>query len=169
MTLLEKANQSTYNRLVNGDLSIENAVILWTNFEGRATKFGESGKRTFNLALSEEMAEQLDAEGWNIRCKEPRQEGDDPLYLTEVVVNMESQYPPNVVVYSNYRGNKKAVRMTSDTIKELDRIDIDNVDLVIHPYEHNRGEYKYKGYARAIHVTQAVSNDFGGKYADYEF
>lgn len=169
MTILEKANKSKFQRMVNGDLSIENAVILWTNFEGRPTKFGGEGKRTFNLALSEDMAEELSVEGWNVRCKDPREEGDDPLYYTEIVVNMECKYPPKVVVYSDFNGNKKAVRMTEETIKELDRIDIDNVDLIIHPFEHNRGEYKYKGYANAIHVTQAVTNDFGGKYADYEY
>ena len=39
MSLLEAARNSEFKRLVNGDLSVENAVIIWTNFEGRATKF----------------------------------------------------------------------------------------------------------------------------------
>ena len=51
MSLLEAARNSEFKRLVNGDLSVENAVIIWTNFEGRATKFNPNGgKRTSRQA-----------------------------------------------------------------------------------------------------------------------
>ena len=79
MSLLEAARNSEFKRLVNGDLSVENAVIIWTNFEGRATKFNPNGgKRTFALVLTEEVAEMLREEGWNVKTREGRDEGDDP-------------------------------------------------------------------------------------------
>ena len=77
----------------------EDAVIIWTNFEGRATKFNPNGgKRTFALVLTEEVAAMLREEGWNVKTRDGRDEGDDPLYFTEIVVNMESQFPPKVVL-----------------------------------------------------------------------
>ena len=170
MSLLEKARKSKYERLVNGDLSVENAVIIWTNFSGGPTKYNSvGGKRTFTLVLSEEIADALKDEGWNIKFREPKDPDDDPLIYTEIVVNMESAYPPTVVLYSEFRGRKKANPLDSESIARLDSINIDNVDLIIHPYEHGRtSAFRVKGYARAIHVIQGQDGYFNGKYADWE-
>lgn len=170
MSLLEKARNSVYTRLVNGDLSVEGAVIIWTNFAGKPTKFNSAGgKRTFALVLSEEIADELRDEGWNIKIRDPKEEGDDPLIYTEIVVNMESKYPPQVVLYSEFRGRKSVNQLDGDSIGELDRINRENVDLIIHPYEHGRtSDYRYKGYARAIHVIQGQDGYFSDKYADWE-
>ena len=171
MSLLEAARNSEFKRLVNGDLSVENAVIIWTNFEGRATKFNPNGgKRTFALVLTEEVAAMLREEGWNVKTRDGRDEGDDPLYFTEIVVNLNSTFPPKIVLYTEFRGRKSAHKLTEErTIKQLDTIDIANVDVVIHPYEHGFSSVAtIKGYARAIYVTQGQDSYFGGKYADYE-
>lgn len=169
MSLFERAQNSTFKRLVNGDLSVENAVIIWTNFEGRPTNFNPAGgKRTFVLVLDEQIAGELKAEGWNIKYREPKEDGDDPLIFTEIVVNMESTYPPKVTLYSEFRGRKSANPLDSDTIKELDKIDIENVDLIIHPYAHGRSTTtSVKGYARAIYVVQAQDGHFDGKYSNW--
>ena len=166
---MDRARNSEFKRLVNGDLSIENAVIIWTNFEGRPTKFNPAGgKRTFALVLNEEMGEELKSEGWNIKYSEPREEGDDILIYTEIVVNMDSKYPPKVTLYSDFRGRKTANPLDADTISELDTINIENVDLVIHPYEHGRSAVaRVKGYAKAIYVTQGQDRYFEGKYDEY--
>jgi len=170
MSLLEAARNSEFKRLVNGDLSVENAVIIWTNFAGKPTKFNpQGGKRTFALVLTEEVAERLRNEGWNIKMREGREEGEDPLYFTEIVVNMESTYPPKVVLYTEFRGKKSANKLTERTVGQLDTIDIANVDLVVHPYEHGFSSVAtVKGYARALYVTQGQDSYFGGKYSEYE-
>ena len=49
MSLLEAARNSEFKRLVNVDLSVENAVIIWPNFEGRATKI----EKMMDTALSD--------------------------------------------------------------------------------------------------------------------
>ena len=59
-------------------------------------------------------------------------------------------------------------KLDSDTVAQLDELEIDNFDIVIHPYEHGRsGPYKIKGYANTIYATQAPNLDFGGKYEGY--
>ena len=170
MSLLSRARESKFERMSNGDLSVENAVIVYQNFSGSPTKFNPvGGKRTFGLVLDEEMAYILKSEGWNIKYREPREEGDDPLIFTEIVVNMESKYPPKVAVYSRF-GNKRSVNnLDAETINQLDEIDIESIDLIIHPYEHGRSTTTtVKGYAKVIRVIQAPDAYFGGKYADWE-
>lgn len=170
MSYLEEARNSEFKELVNGDLSVENAVIIWTNFEGRPTKFKPAGgQRTFVLVLSEKVADQLKEAGWNVKYREGREEGDDPLYYTEIVVNMESQFPPKVVLLTEFRGRKSANRLTASAVGQLDSLEIANVDLIIHPYEHDFSDVaSIKGYAKAIYVTQGQDSYFGDKYEDYE-
>lgn len=171
MTLLERARESKVTRLVNGDLSIEGAVIIWRNFAGAPTKVNPAGgKRTFALVLDEGLAEELTNEGWNVKYREPKVDGDDALITTEIVANMESKYPPKVVLISEFRGRMRQNELDGDTIGHLDDIRLENVDLVIHPYEHGRGVYKVKGYLKAIFVTQAQSDAyFGGKYSNIDY
>lgn len=170
MSLLSKAEESIYTRLNNGDLRIENAVIFKTNFEGRPTDFvPQGGRRTFLLALSRDMADVMSEEGWNVKYREPRVEGDDPLIFTEIVVNMDSKWPPKVVLYSDFHGRKSHNDLDGETIKQLDYIEMANVDLIIHPRKHDRSsQYSIKGYANDIRVVQAPDSNFGDKYADYE-
>ena len=169
-SLTERAKDTEFSRLVNGDLSAENAVICWTNFSGGPTKYNPAGgKRTFNLVLTEEIAEELRMEGWNIRYIEPREEGDDPLIITEIVVNMNSEYPPRIRLFSQFGGKKSANYLDADGVGELDKIKYDNVSLIIHPYEHNRSaEHRVKGYLKTMFAVKTPDDDFGGRYAEYE-
>jgi len=171
MSLLQAARNSEFKRLINGDLSVENAVIIWTNFAGGPTKYvPNGGKRTFALVLPEDMAAKLKEEGWNVKSRPGRDDEEDILYFTEIVVNMESNYPPKIILYTEFRGKKSAHQLTARSVKQLDTIEIANVDLVIHPYEHDRspGIATIKGYAKAVYVTQGEDAYFGSKYADYE-
>lgn len=169
MSLLSRAEESNFTRLVNGDLKVENAVIFKTNFEGRPTDYvPQGGRRTFLLALTKDMADVMSDEGWNVKYREPKVEGDDPLIFTEIVVNMDSKWPPKVVLYSDFHGRKSANNLDRETIGQLDHIEIANVDLIIHPRKHDRSsQYCIKGYANDIRVVQGADANFGDKYADY--
>ena len=169
----ERVQYSVFKRLVNGDLSVENAVIKYKNFSGAPTNVNPAGgKRTFVLLLNEEIAEDLRMEGWNVKYKEPLEEGGYPSIYTEINVNMESTYPPKVVLITEKNGKQKPTNLKGDMVKSLDRARLENIDMIIHPYEHGRpGQYKVKGYARAIYATQAEDTYFDGKYSnldDYE-
>ncbi len=170
MSLLSKAeNDSIFTTLTNGDISIEHAVVIWSNFAGRPTKFNpQGGKRTFNIVLPRKIADELTANGWNVKVREPRDEDDDPLIFTEIVLNMDSQYPPKVYLCSEFGGKKSMNTLDGSTVGELDDLEIENFDIIIHPYEHGRTEeYRIKGYANSIYATQAHNFDFGGKYDGY--
>lgn len=166
MSYASRAKESRFDRDERGDLIVENAVIFWTNFKGEPTRFNpQGGKRTFNLALPEDVADVLREEGFNVKSREPYEEGDDILHHTECVLNMNSRYEPKVLLCSEWNGRKKMNRLHGDTVGELDDIRYANVDVVIHPHVHDSG---CKGYCNTIVVTQAKGDLFGGKYDDYD-
>lgn len=172
MKYQEAVRFSEFERLINGDLSVGDAVIIWTNFRAKPTKYNQAGGIiTFCLVLTEEMAEQLRDEGWNVKENQGREEGDEPLYTTEVKVNMKSNYPPKVKLYTEFKGKKTATSLNEHSIGMLDTVAIGKVDLVVHPYEHGRdvsGGSTIKGYLKAIYVTQAKDEYFDGIYDEYE-
>ena len=151
------------------NLVIENAVICFdTNFAGEPTSINPSGgKRVFTVALSEEVADDLIEGGWNIKKRPPYEEGDDVLCTTEIVVAADSKYPPSIYICNP--DNNKLTRIPVESFGELDRMRFDNVDLIIHPYVHNRpsSPYTTKGYLQRMVVTPQRRNSFRGKYSGY--
>lgn len=168
MSFASRAKDSIFGRDERGNLTVENAVIFWTNFKGEPTKFNpQGGKRTFNVAIPEQVAMDLREEGWNIKERPPYDEDDDILYYTECVLNMRSQFIPRVYLCTEWNGRKSMRRLYDDNVGELDGMRYENVDLVIHPHEHEVGAFRFKGYCNTIVVKQAKSELFGGKYNDY--
>lgn len=171
MSWASRAKESNfYFETVDGktNLIVENAMIVWTNFAGEPTRFNpQGGKRYFSLVIPEDFAKELMDQGWNIKARQPKDEDDDVLYTTEVIVNMDSGWPPYVCLCSERDGKKIKRRLNADTIGLLDSTRAKCVDLVINPHNHNVGAYRVKGYASAIMFTQAESHRFNGKYDDY--
>lgn len=159
---------AVYSRLKDGSLSVEGAKILWTNFSGRPTKFNAAGgKRTFNLVLDRDTADDLRREGWNVREIAPREEGDEPTYVTEVTVAF-GNFPPKINLVQDK--SKRMIQLDEDSVGLLDDMDILNVDVIVRPYEHgvaNARGCTVKGYVKTMYITQDCS-DFNGKYSGYE-
>lgn len=151
-------------------LSVEHAVLIYKNFEGRPDKFNvKGGKRTFNLVLSNDAAAELKELGWNVKEKPPRDVDEEFLYTTEIVVNMDSKRPPKIFLCSEKNGKKRMVKLEADMLKELDVGEFSNIDVVINPYEHDKdARFRYKGYCSELYAMQAVNTNFGSKYANFE-
>ena len=152
----------------NGDelLAIENARIFFKNFSGRPGKYNREGVRNFNVEIDdEEFAQQMIRDGWNIRVRPPREEGDPVRYRVEVTVNFE-HHPPRIFLVTR----KNRVELTEETVGQLDTADIDYIDMVIKPrpwvvqegtpYEKSG----IKAYLRSMYVTLA-EDVFAEKYS----
>lgn len=146
-----------------GNISVENARIIFRNFAGKESKFNAKGKRNFCLVVDNEEAEQLKEEGWNIKYLKPRDDGDEPQAYLQVSVEY-GNFPPNIWLVA---GNKKT-KLDEDTVASLDYAEIENVDLIIRPYTWEvNGKGGIKAYVKNMYVT-IVENEFEKKYRDLD-
>ena len=135
-------------------LQIDNARIVYRNFSGEGSKFNREGDRNFAVIIEDkETADKLDALGWNVKVKPPRDEDDEPFMFIPVKVKFNDRGP---VVYLK-SGNAEPRILNEDTIGCLDDIDILNVDLDIRPYNWKvNGKEGRTAYLQSIFVTQDV-------------
>ena len=192
-TIKHANTESKFELLMNGNLNVERAAMIYKNFSGKPTRVNPAGgKRTFSLALSREFAEKLSDMGWNVKVKEVRDqlaegeitrtvswqeyianfqtEFDHALIYTEIVVNENSEYPPKVYRVSEFNGEKTMALMPPEQWYRLDESELMNVDISIHPYTHGRSLANpdaKKGYLKTMYAMSVPVNDFGGKYAEY--
>lgn len=145
-----------------GILQIDDAMITYRNFSGTGTKFNREGDRNFALIIDDpEIADALKEEGWNVRVKPPREEGDDPFMYLPVKIKF-SERGPNVYLATGSNLNK----LDEESIACLDDIDIIDVDLDIRPYDWDvNGKSGRTAYLQSIKVTQRVDR-FAQEYND---
>lgn len=148
----------------DNNLTFEDARIIFRNFEGRQTTYNDEGKRNFSLVLTPEQWEELKADGWNVKDKPPREDGDEPLFHLPVTVSFKGKRPPRVILLTS-RGRNT---LDADTAMMVDWADIEKVDLIIRPYDWEvSGKTGRKAYLVAIYVT--IHEDaLELKYADIE-
>lgn len=144
-----------------GNLQIEGAHIFWKNFSGKGSQYNSEGSRNFCVEIDPETAEQMKADGWNVKYTKPREEGDPEVPYIQVTAQY-GMYPPKI--YKVTSRNKTL--LDEDLVGDLDRDEITNVDLIISPYRWTVGNKSgIKAYVKTMYVTVA-EDDFARKYAD---
>lgn len=147
---------------MNNTITIENARILFRNFAGEAGQYNPKGNRNFCVLLSEQMAQELSEDGWNVKHLRPVEENDPPQPYIQVALNYNGKVPPRVVMITS-RGK---TLLTEDTVNVLDWAEISNVDLILNPYRWNvSGRGGVKGYVKSMFVT-IVEDELESKYRD---
>lgn len=136
-----------------GILQIDDARIIYRNFSGEGSKFNREGDRNFSLIIpDQELADKLVTQGWNVKIREPREEGDDPFIHLPVKVKFNDR-GPNVYLQSGGR----RVKLDEESISCLDNVDIVNVDMDIRPYDWEvNGKTGRTAYLHSMCVTQEV-------------
>lgn len=145
------------------ELVMESVQIGFRNFEGREGPYNRKGDRDFVVFLDRAFAEELDKEGWNIKWPKPNDyinpEEDDRNPYLPVSVGFEF-YPAKVYIISN----ENVTMVGQDEVEMLDWAELENVDLVIRPYEWEvNGNSGVKAYLKAGYFT-IVTNAFDDKY-----
>lgn len=145
----------------NGHLAINGARIIWRNFTGRGDRFNREGDRNFSLVIPTQ--EDCDAlrndtnkygDGWNVKIKPPREDGDVPFMHMPVKVKFNSRGPGIYLM----REGKPPLTLTEDNVGMLDDIDILYVDLDIRPYDDQlpNGTTFRTAYLSAMRVFQRL-------------
>lgn len=145
-----------------GVLEIDDARIIYRNFRGEASKFNRAGDRNFAILIQNEAdAIALSEDGWNVKIKPPREEGDTPFMYLPVKVKFNDNGP---IAY--LKTGRALNKLDEDTIACLDDVDIESVDLDIRPYDWEvNGKQGRSAYLQAIHVTQKVDR-FAARYEE---
>lgn len=147
-----------------GILQIDDARIIFKNFEGRGDKFNREGDRNFSLVIENpDTADALIKEGWNVKIKDGRDEDEPPFMRLPVKVKF-TDYGPNVYLVSGGR----RVGLDEESIACLDNIDIESVDMDLRPYDWEvNGRTGRTAYLQSMQVIQRIDR-FAARYANME-
>ena len=145
-----------------GILQIDDARIIFKNFEGRGDKFNREGDRNFSLLIEDpDTADALAENGWNVKIKPGREEGDDPFMRLPVKVKF-TDYGPNVYLVTGNRRNE----LDEESISCLDNIEIESVDMDIRPYDWEvNGRTGRTAYLQSMEVVQRIDR-FAARYSE---
>lgn len=145
-------------------IKFENARLIFRNFSGNETQYKPEGIRTFCVVVDDvELAETLDADGWNVKFREPREPGDNGFYYLPVTVNFN--YRPPKIVLMNDQSNK-GVQLKESSVHMLDSIDIAKVDLIVNPsFWETAKDSGIKAYLKTMYITQRL-DELELKYAN---
>lgn len=147
-------------------LMIEDAQLIFKNFTGAPDKFDAHGHRQFNVRLDESMAEELKAQGWNVKPLRKRDEDEDQFYHMNVNVNYGGKRGPRITLIGLADGEEiNRTELTEDTVRILDGSYIVKADITINPYEWEPG--RLKGYLDQAYIFVEMS-PLDLKYAQTE-
>lgn len=143
-----------------GLLQINDARICFKNFRGEAGPYNDEGDRSFHLIIPDiETAHALLDDknkygaSWNVKIKEPQEEGMAPFIHMPVKVKYTDRSAPKVYLISG----DSQIELNEDTVGMIDDIDIRSVDLDIRPYDGEaRGQAFRSAYLQSIWVVQEV-------------
>lgn len=145
-----------------GILQIDGAMITHRNFAGRGDQYNREGDRNFSLIIpTQEMADELIAQGWNVKIRDARDEGGEPFMFLKVKVKFNDRGPK---VY--LKSGRAINELDENSIGMLDDIQIMNVDMDIRPYdwELRDGSTGRTAYLQGMDVEQKLDR-FAARYA----
>jgi len=149
----------------NGSVTIQDARIIFRNFGGREDQYNDNGERSFAVVLSEEDANALYADGWNVKRTNPRDDEEVGIPYLKVAVSYKVMTPMIFMITSRGR-----TALKEDLVGMLDNVEISMADMIINPYRWEIGKGASaksgtKAYLEALYVT-IIEDELMAKYAD---
>lgn len=141
------------------NITIENVRIGFRNFSGKEGKFNPKGERNFVIFLEDDIAKELQNEGWNIKWLKPRNDDEEPQAILQVKVAF-GKMPPNILLISS----KGRTMLNEENINILDWAELKNADVILRPYMWSvSGQDGVKAYLKKMYVT-LIEDDLEKKY-----
>ena len=135
--------------MANKEIMLEDARIIFRNFSGKEDKYNREGDMSFGLVLPPDLAEQMLADGWNVKYLPVRDEGDEPTPHVNVVVSFKNRPPKIFIMTSTTR-----TQLNADTVAMLDFADIQTLDVIITGYDWEvQDKSGTKAYLQSLFVT----------------
>ena len=148
-----------------GILQINDARIVFRNFRGEGGPYNREGDRNFALVIpNKDIADELIKDGWNVKIKEAREEGDQPFIFLTVKVKFNDR-GPHIYLKTGEAVNK----LDEETVSCIDDIDICSVNLDIRPYDWEiNGKTGRTAYLQSMEIIQEIDR-FAARYAEEEY
>ncbi len=142
------------------EVRIDNAKVVFRNFAGAEGKFNPAGNRNFGVFLPDDVAKEMEADGWNVRWLNSYPD-EPPQGLISVKLNF-GNYPPNIILVSE----GKMTRLDEHNVNVLDFAEFDQVDLILRGYEWNvSGKSGIKAYLKTGYFVLVV-DELAKKYSN---
>lgn len=153
-------------------LEIEDAKLLggqFKNFSGKQTDFSREGDRYINIRIPADEAEDLSSKGWNIKCKAPKEEGDEPLYYLKVNIKFKADGGKKDPAIYKGVDPEHMRRVTVKNVSNLDREEFVKIDVVINPsyWSRSSGAEGISAYLDSMYCL-IKGNRFTSKYTVVE-
>ena len=134
--------------------------IFNTNFAGdpRNDKFGSDARKANLIIPDPYMARDLIRDGFNVKTTKPKpgeEEDFEPTYYVPLKINYDTEWPPKIYLVS---GDSEPRLLDADTVGNIDRCYVLNVNAVLSPYV-NRITGSKSLYVRTMYVEQDVEED----------
>ena len=148
-----------------GILQINDARIVFRNFRGEGGPYNREGDRNFALVIpNKDIADELIKDGWNVKIKEAREEGDQPFIFLTVKVKF-NDIGPHIYLKTGKAVNK----LDEETVSCIEDIDIRSVNLDIRPYDWDiNGKTGRTAYLQSMEIIQEIDR-FAARYAEEEY
>ena len=147
---------------------LEGFQITFKNFSGRETNFNRAGNRNFSVVLDDETADQMKADGWNVRVKE-YDDGSRRNTLQVAVRYDIDRFRPKVVMVTPKGDHFKTTVLSEDTVDCLDAARVVSADLILNPssWRNAMGNSGIKAYLQTGYFV-VEADEFEDKYAEEE-
>jgi hypothetical protein len=154
----------------DGTVLMEGVRLVFRNFTGKEGPYNQEGARNFGVILPENVAEDMLADGWNVKYLKPREEeleeSDEPTQTPwlPVKVGYGKGRPPKIFLVTE-RGR---TLLHEETVDQVDWVEITNVDLIVRPYHYEvRGNQGISAYVQTMYVT-IEEDPLDKKYAEMD-
>lgn len=144
--------------------TLEGAELLFKNFSGHPSQYNEKGNRHFSVILPQDLAEDLLADGWNVKFLKAHEEGDTEPPYVEVTVSYKNR-PPRIVMITGEGEDEVRTTLNDDSVETLDFVSMRTVDLTVNGYVWEvNGKGGIKAYVQTMYVT-IEEDELDRKYA----
>ena len=147
----------------NTNITIQDARVVFKNFRGLEDKYNRKGARNFSVVLDDEQADRLKRQGFNVRSRDGREEGDPQFHTLKINVQFATRgRPPRVVMVSS----RNKTPIDEGLIDILDDAEITTVDVRFRPYEYEDG--KFSAYLVTL-FANIIEDELETRYEDIPY
>lgn len=148
------------------DAELADVVVKWSwsHFDGREDVYNTPGDHNFTISLPEDIAKEMASQGWNVREREGREEGDPPEWTLECKISDKFGVPP---IFFIKRGRKFRIEALEE-LREVRRDSCSKLNVILQPSPWTNGMRSgITAYVKEMYVEINESR-FAAEYADFE-